>query len=150
LSKLVIPWLRRAETITAMETQEIVMIAERIEQKIFRDSAPNRVNYVTPIDEDEAKGLVADVYKQRPGSKSSMGGGGHRWSSRQRAGLRTACSTHRACRLSGRPERHQRVSSTCCVRRATDRHDCLGQLRCHSKSCQLAARALVKSYAQNR
>ncbi len=40
------------------------MIAERIERKIFRDSAPQRINFITPIPQDEADGLVADVYDQ--------------------------------------------------------------------------------------
>jgi len=40
------------------------MIAERIERKFFRDSAPQRIHYITPIPQDEADGLVADVYNQ--------------------------------------------------------------------------------------
>lgn len=40
------------------------MIAECIERKYFRDSAPQRIHYITPIPQDEADGLVADVYQQ--------------------------------------------------------------------------------------
>ncbi len=40
------------------------MFAERIERKFFRDSAPQRIHYITPIPQNEADGLVADVYDQ--------------------------------------------------------------------------------------
>ena len=40
------------------------MFVERIERKFFRDNAPQRIHYITPIPQAEAEGLVADVYDQ--------------------------------------------------------------------------------------
>lgn len=40
------------------------MIAKKIEDHIFSQSAPHRINYVTPVAQEEAEGLTAEVYRQ--------------------------------------------------------------------------------------
>ena len=40
------------------------MFARQIEQKIFRDVAPKGIRHVAAVRQDEAAGLVNDVYQQ--------------------------------------------------------------------------------------
>lgn len=47
------------------------MIAKRIEQKIFRDSASNQVNYVTPIAQD--KNIIKE-FRQHAASDEQLVG----------------------------------------------------------------------------
>ena len=40
------------------------MFAERIERKLFQDIAPQLIQFVTPVSQDNAEGVVAEVYRQ--------------------------------------------------------------------------------------